>query len=119
MRLLASIMDPTEGDAFMNESDDRGFVEVSEDGGASWDDITFNLPDAPLSSVVVDVRPDYAGVYVGGTLGVWVLQDGTEEWLPYGMGMPFALVSSLQLNPETGVMAAATYGRSVWVMDMP
>jgi hypothetical protein len=65
------------------------------------------------------VRDEYAGVYVGGALGVWVLQDGSENWLPYGTGMPFALVSSLKLNPETGVMAAGTYGRSVWVMDMP
>jgi hypothetical protein len=56
---------------------------------------------------------------VGGALGVWVLQEGSDNWLPYGTGMPFALVSSLQLNPDTGVMAAATYGRSVWVMDMP
>ena len=99
--------------------DSPGHVFMSTDGGSSWDDLSFDLPDAPLSGVVVDIRDDYAGVYVGGALGVWVLQDGTEEWLPYGMGMPFALVSSLQLNPETGVMAAATYGRSVWVMDMP
>jgi hypothetical protein len=33
--------------------------------------------------------------------------------------MPFALVSDLELNPDTGVMVAATYGRSVWRMQMP
>jgi photosystem II stability/assembly factor-like uncharacterized protein len=99
--------------------DTPGHVFVTTDAGDSWDDITGDLPDAPLSGIVIDVRDDYAGVYVGGALGVWVLQDGSENWLPYGTGMPFALVSSLKLNPETGVMAASTYGRSVWVMDMP
>ncbi len=99
--------------------DSPGHVFVSRDGGGSWEDISFALPDAPLSSVVIDVREQYAGVYVGGALGVWVLQQGTSDWLPYGTGMPFALVSSLKLNPATGVMAAATYGRSVWVLDMP
>jgi photosystem II stability/assembly factor-like uncharacterized protein len=99
--------------------DARGHVFVSRDGGGSWEDITFALPDAPLSSVVIDVREQYAGVYVGGALGVWVLQQGSSDWLPYGTGMPYALVSSLKLNPSTGVMAAGTYGRSVWIMDMP
>jgi photosystem II stability/assembly factor-like uncharacterized protein len=99
--------------------DAPGHVFRTTDGGESWEDITFNLPDAPLAAAVVDVRPDYAGVYVGGALGVWVLEDGADEWLPYGTGMPFALVSDLELNPETGIMAAATYGRSVWVIEMP
>jgi hypothetical protein len=67
----------------------------------------------------MDVRPDYAGLYVGGALGVWFLADGSDEWAPYGTGMPFSLVSDLELNPDTGVMAAATFGRSVWVMEMP
>ncbi len=99
--------------------DKPGHVFASQDGGATWNDITYNLPDAPLSSVVVDTRDKYAGVYVGGALGVWVLQNGTQQWLPYGNGMPFTLVTSLKLNPTTGVMAAATYGHSVWVLDMP
>jgi len=99
--------------------DTPGHVFMTTDGGGSWEDISFDLPDAPLAGIAVDVRADYAGVYVGGALGVWVLQDGSQEWLPYGTGMPFALVSSLQLNPNTGVMAASTYGRSIWIIDMP
>jgi photosystem II stability/assembly factor-like uncharacterized protein len=99
--------------------DTPGHVFASHDGGGSWEDISYNLPDAPLSSVVVDARDKYAGVYVGGALGVWVLQNGSQQWLPYGNGMPFTLVTSLKLNPTTGVMAAATYGHSAWVIDMP
>ena len=99
--------------------DTPGHVFVTHDGGGSWTDMSLDLPDAPLSSVVVDGRAKYAGVYIGGTLGVWVLQAGSNNWLPYGTGMPFSLVSSLKLNPATGVMAAATFGRSVWVIDMP
>ena len=96
-----------------------GHVFRTTDGGDSWDDLTLNLPDAPLSSVVVDARPDSAGVYIGGALGVWALLDGSDQWQPYGTGMPFALVSDLELNADTGVMVAATYGRSVWLMQMP
>jgi hypothetical protein len=99
--------------------DTPGHVFMSTDGGGTWDDISFDLPDSPLATGVVDVRPDYAGLYVGGALGVWVLQADSQNWLPYGNGMPLAIVTGLELNPETGVMAASTYGRSVWVIDMP
>jgi hypothetical protein len=91
----------------------------SSDGGSHWADVTFNLPDAPLSSLALDTRPAYAGVYAGGALGVWVLRSGSQEWQPFGTGMPYALVTDLKLNPRTGLLAAATFGRSVWVMPLP
>jgi len=107
------------GGFVLQTPDAPGHVFRTTDGGENWEDITLNLPDSPLSSVVVDGRSQHAGVYIGGALGVWVLQKDAEQWLPYGTGMPFSLVSDLQLNPETGLMAAATYGRSVWTIEMP
>jgi hypothetical protein len=127
-RNLASIVvDPEDPDLVyaifggfdVQTPDTPGHVFMSTDGGGSWEDISFDLPDAPLSTGVTDARADYAGLYVGGALGVWVLEAGSDQWLPYGNGMPFAIVTGLELNPDTGVMAASTYGRSVWVIDMP
>ncbi len=102
----------------------KGHVFRTVDGGRNWQDISYNLPDAPIGTVVIDARPKYAGIYIGGSLGVWVLagdpaSDGAQQWVPYGTGMPYTLVSDLQLNTKTGIMAAATYGRSIWVMEMP
>ena len=107
------------GGFVLQTPDQPGHVFRTTDGGDTWDDLSLNLPDAPLSAAVVDARNDYAGVYVGGALGVWVLQDGSDEWRPYGTGMPFSLITDLELNPDTGIMAAATFGRSVWMMKMP
>ncbi|HEY3290821.1 MAG TPA: hypothetical protein VGK87_11890, partial [Anaerolineae bacterium] len=102
----------------------KGHVFRTVDGGKNWQDISFNLPDAPIGTVVIDARSKYAGIYIGGSLGVWVLSgdpttDSARQWVPYGTGMPYTLVSDLQLNTKTGIMAAATYGRSIWVMEMP
>jgi photosystem II stability/assembly factor-like uncharacterized protein len=97
----------------------RGHVFRTTDGGKTWKDISYNLPDAPVGAVVVDTRPKYAGIYIGGSLGMWVLRDGSQQWLPYGTGMPYSLVSDIQLNTKTGIMAVSTYGRSIWVMEMP
>ncbi len=96
-----------------------GHVFRSTDGGAHWENISFNLPDGPVSALAIDTRPAYAGVYIGGALGVWVQRSGSTQWLPFGTGMPYALVTDLKLNARTGLMAAATFGRSVWVMPMP
>ncbi|MCL5995912.1 MAG: hypothetical protein M1546_07635, partial [Chloroflexi bacterium] len=96
-----------------------GHVFRTTDAGQTWEDISYNLPDAPLGAAVVDVRPQYNGVYVGGSLGVWVLQKGSKQWLPYGTGMPYSLITDIELNTQTGIMAVATYGRSIWVIDMP
>jgi photosystem II stability/assembly factor-like uncharacterized protein len=120
-------IDPTDADTayavfggfVLQTPAEPGHVFRTTDGGETWENLSLNLPDAPLSSVVVDVRPDYEGAYIGGALGVWVLQAGADQWLPYGTGMPFTLVTDLELNPDTGIMAASTFGRSVWVMNMP
>jgi len=102
----------------------KGHVFRTVDGGKTWKDISYNLPDAPIGAAVIDVRDKYAGIYIGGSLGVWVLSgnpgdDGAQQWLPYGAGMPYALISDIQLNTQTGIMAVATYGRSIWKMEMP
>jgi photosystem II stability/assembly factor-like uncharacterized protein len=102
----------------------KGHIFRTIDGGKNWQNISYNLPDAPIGAIVIDARPKYAGIYIGGSLGVWVLSgnpatDVTKQWAPYGTGMPYTLVSDIQLNTKTGIMAAATYGRSIWTMEMP
>ena len=102
----------------------KGHVFRTTDGGKTWQDISLNLPDAPIGAVLIDARDKYAGIYIGGSLGVWVLSGdpaapSARQWLPYGTGMPYSLISDMQLNTRTGIMAVATYGRSIWVMRMP
>ena len=102
----------------------KGHIFRTTDGGKNWQDISYTLPDAPIGAVVIDSRAKYAGIYIGGALGVWVLSgnptaDASKQWQPYGAGMPYTLVSDIQLNTKTGIMAAATYGRSIWTMEMP
>ncbi len=102
----------------------KGHVFRTTDGGKTWQNISKNLPDAPIGAIAIDARAKYAGIYIGGSLGVWVLagnpaQDSDAQWAPYGTNMPYTLVSDIELNTKTGIMAVATYGRSVWTMEMP
>jgi photosystem II stability/assembly factor-like uncharacterized protein len=103
---------------FEHDTVEKGHVFETTDGGTTWKNITGNLPDAPLNGVVIDVRADYAGVYVGGAAGVWVRRANASSWQLFGTGLPYVIVTDLELNPETGILAAATWGRSVWVMRL-
>src|SRR5205814_3885494 len=52
-----------------------GHVFKTTDGGASWANITGNLPDSPANSVILD--PSYANtLYVGTDVGAFVSYNG-------------------------------------------
>jgi hypothetical protein len=93
--------------------------------GATWTNISANLPDAPANSVLVD--PDNANtVYVALDTGVYVAQavttcPTTNCWSVFGTALPNAPVLSLQAaasqltgDGRRGMLRAATYGRGIW-----
>jgi photosystem II stability/assembly factor-like uncharacterized protein len=99
-------------------SDGFGGAHVlrSQDGGVSWSDIGAGLPNLPVQSLVLDPRRVPTAVYVGTDAGVWASFDVGSTWGRLGVGLPNAQVADLQLNVTTGILAAATHGRGVWIL---
>ncbi len=97
-------------------------VYRSTNGGASWTDITANLPAAPANSLAVD--PQNANtVYVATDQGVYFTtevancaQALSNCWSAFGSGLPDApaLRSAPLRLRSTQVLVAATYGRGIW-----
>ena len=95
----------------------------SSDGGATWANLTDNLPLAPASSVVVDPQ-SASTVYVATDAGVYFTsqvgscaQASSDCWTFFGSGLPAAPVVSLIALPATDtqqVLIAGTYGRGIW-----
>jgi photosystem II stability/assembly factor-like uncharacterized protein len=97
--------------------DTPGHVFRSTDGGASWTNVSDNLPDAPANAVAI--RPDQPNeIYVGTDVGVFISFNGGGGWERMGNGIPNAVIGSLAVNGATGILAAATYGRSVYVTEL-
>jgi len=96
-----------------------GHVFKTTDGGRKWTDISGNLPDAPVDSVVLD--PSYPNtLYVGTDVGTFVTYDGGTTWGQLGTDLPDVTVAQLSLDPsQPGVrtLAAGTYGRSAWELN--
>ncbi len=97
--------------------DTPGHVFRSTDGGASWTNVSDNLPDAPANAVAI--RPDQPNeIYVGTDVGVFISFSGGGSWERMGNGIPNAVIGSLAVNGTTGILAAATYGRSVYTTQL-
>lgn len=109
-------------------------VYRSTNAGASWINISSNLPDAPANSVVVDPNNPLT-VYVALDTGVYATTDVTgcvssatgnpgNCWGVLGTALPNAPVLSLVASKAlttgsgSGVLRAGTFGRGIWQMPL-
>jgi len=91
----------------------EGHVFESTDGGATFTDISANLPDAPANDSVLS-----AGTLIVATdVGVFQRgQDGT--WSDVGTGLPNASALDLSMVPGTTTLIATTHGRGIWTIPL-
>jgi hypothetical protein len=101
-----------------------GTVYASTNGGASWVNISSNLPGAPANSIVIDPN-DANTLYVALDTGVYITTAvttcATENcWSVYGIGLPNAPVVQLATFNSGGqsLLRAATYGRGIWQVPL-
>ena len=94
-----------------------GHVFKTTDRGGSWRDISANLPDVPVLSIVLD-RDGPGILYIGTDVGVFRSLDDGRRWQPFSDGLPNVAVVDLALNPDSDVLVAATHGRSVYRLEI-
>jgi uncharacterized protein (TIGR03437 family) len=98
--------------------DAQGHVFRTTDAGASWNDISGDLPNLPVNDIAID--PDLPDtLYIGTDAGVMVTTDGGANWSTLGSGLPRVVVYSLVLHRASRTLRAATHGRSVWDIAVP
>ena len=84
---------------------------------ATWTDVSFNLPDFPITALV---RDDVTGdLYSGSDFGVMKLANGSNTWAVAGTGLPNVEVPGLTIVPSARILYAATHGRSAWRLTLP
>lgn len=97
---------------FSGFGDNLGHVFMTANAGATWTDISGNLPNMPVNDIVVD--PLQANTfYVATDFGVYYTTNGGTAWATLVTGLPRVAVTSLKLHPSRNLFAA-THGRSMW-----
>jgi uncharacterized repeat protein (TIGR01451 family) len=90
-----------------------GHVFLTNNRGKTWTDISGNLPNVPVNTVVID--PSYPDTfYIGTDVGPFVTNNGGATWDPLGTGFPIVAVWQLDLDPWNRILAAGTHGRGAW-----
>lgn len=84
----------------------------SMDGGYSWQNISYNLPNIPVNCSVID--DEDGSIYVGTDLGIYYWNPELVNWISFNNELPNVIVNELEINNEFGIITAATYGRGIW-----
>ncbi|MCB0597086.1 MAG: T9SS type A sorting domain-containing protein [Lewinellaceae bacterium] len=82
------------------------------DAGQTWEDISGNLPEIPINDIIIDPAYDQT-LYIANDLGVWHTTDLGQNWEVLGNNLPMTVVNDLDFHPDTRILLAATYGRSI------
>ncbi len=93
-------------------------VFSTTDGGQSWTDISSDLPEVPVNDIIID--PETTDIlYIGTDVGVYVSTDAGGSWQSFNEGLPVVPVVDLVFHRPTRTLAAATYGRSMFTVELP
>jgi len=94
----------------------ESWVFRTDDYGATWTDVSGNLPDEPVYVVTEDPKNSQL-LFVGTEFGAYATVNGGERWGRLDNGLPTVAVHDLIVHPRDGDLIAATHGRSVWILD--
>ncbi|HEX4877637.1 MAG TPA: T9SS type A sorting domain-containing protein [Chitinophagaceae bacterium] len=88
-------------------------VMVSTDAGATFTNVSSNLPAIVARAVVVDDNTP-RGIYVGMNIGVYYKTEPDANWTNYSDNLPLVAINELEIQKLAGKIRVATYGRGVW-----
>ena len=107
---------------------DRVFVTVanfgathvfrSDDAGVNWTDVDNGaLPDVPHHAIAIsESQPDT--LFVANDVGVFVSANAGSAWRNLTGNLPNVPVIDLVHHDATNTLLAATYGRSIWKIEL-
>jgi hypothetical protein len=94
-------------------------VFFSTDRGATWTNLTSNLPNLAIYSIVLK-NGGGTGIYIGTDIGVFhrFSWGGAEKWTLYSNNLPNVAVTDLEIDVANNELYAGTYGRGIWRSDL-
>lgn len=97
----------------------QSHVYKSIDKGQTWNEITLNLPDVQMHTLVC-YHNSNEGLYLGTDIGVFYRDAINTQWIQYSNGLPSAAwVTELEIYYDPAgqpfdLLRAGTFGRGLW-----
>ncbi len=86
--------------------------------GMSWQNISYNLPNIPVNTIVHQQASPVNTIYVGTDVGVYYSNDTLNSWELYSSNLPNVIVSDLEIDDINQKLYASTFGRGIWINDL-
>ena len=88
----------------------------SKNGGATWTDISGNLPDIGGDDLVIS----HGKVVLATDIGAFITSEsGPGDWARFGPNLPNASINDLAFSSDKSHLVAATHGRGLWITAAP
>jgi hypothetical protein len=108
---FSGFTNPQNGDNF-------GHVFMTSNAGTSWTDISGDLPNTPVDTIVIDPNAPNTTFYIGTDIGAFYTTTAGASWSTLGSGLPNVVVTGLALHNPSRTLRASTHGRSMWDLNV-
>ena len=88
-------------------------VHRSDDSGATWTNISGDLPDLAINDIYILPEHQDSVLFVATDGGVYGSLNSGTNWERLGVNMPYVPVYDLELNPAFNELIAGTFARSI------
>ncbi len=88
------------------------------DLGQTWENITGNLPDAPVNACAVYATANERLLFVGSDLGAYYSNDDGQNWQYLSSDLPMVSVYDLKIHETGNYLAIGTHARSMYTLDL-
>jgi photosystem II stability/assembly factor-like uncharacterized protein len=88
-------------------------IYITRNSGLTWQNITYNLGNMPIYSVVID-HTNASNIYVGAAIGIYKKTINATTWTLYNQSLPNVAIEDLEINYGSNTIKAATWGRGLW-----
>jgi hypothetical protein len=93
------------------------FVFKTTDYGATWTNITNNLPDGGPVYVIEQDNKNPDLLFVGTEFAIYYSINGGQRWTKFNRNLPTVAVRDILVHPREPDLIIATHGRGIWIMD--
>ena len=99
-----------------DHSEDK--IYMTTDGGSTWENITYNLENIPVHSILVENTPEHY-MYAGTELGVFYKGFNDTNWQILGTNLPRVKVNEMEIQEGSNYLYITSWGRGLWRIKLP
>ncbi len=101
----------------MRNDDDRPYVFVSADYGATWRSLAEGLPEVGQVRVIRESSRNQDLLFVGTDAGLYASRNRGTSWRRLEQ-VPTASVQDMVIHPRDRELVVATHGRGLYILDI-